>query len=451
MVNKLTKKEITLFTISAILTIDGIAAAAAIGVQSLTWWVLSFICFAIPYALISAKLGTQFPSKGGIVHWVKLALGDKWAARTSWLYWINVALWMPAAFIMLAGFSAELFWPGMPLYWQIIIALIATWISVAVCIISPDSGKWVPIIGAWCKMLVVLLLGIGGVMMAFEQGVANTINISNLTPSWDAGLQFFPVIIFSLMGFDLICCSGDEMENPKRDLPISLLVAGVIITALYLFAVLGILVAIPVEDIGLVTGLLQTFERMLAPLPFGDILLYMVGFMAIFSFIANIVTWGMGANRAASEAAHDNELPAVFAIDHKKYGTPVGASLLTGVVSTTAILLYGTMASSAEGLFWALFSFANLIFLLPYLALFPTYMILQKSAGKKALSKQLLLVVPAMAFLVQAIVFFIFPPGGFNINDFLVTSLGLATVLLIGEYVIHQPLRKTLTEQVSVS
>lgn len=436
MESRLTKKEITLFTISAILTIDGIAAAAAIGVQSLTWWVLSFLCFAIPYALVSSDLGTKFPSKGGIVHWVKLALGDNWAARTSWLYWINVALWMPAAFIMLAGFAAQLFWPEMPLYVQIIIALVATWISVFICIVSPDAGKWVPMIGAWCKMLVVLLLGIGGVMMAFESGIANEINIATLTPSWDEGLQFFPVIIFSLMGFDLICCSGDEMENPKRDLPLSLMLAGLIITILYLFAVLGILVAIPVEEIGLVTGLLETFHRMLAPFPMGDKLLYLVGFMAMFSFIANLVTWGMGANRAASEAAKEHELPAIFGINHKKYDTPLGASVLAGVVSSIAILLYGTMANSAEALYWSLFSFANLIFLLPYLALFPTYLILNKTNNVSA-KKRFLYVFPPMLFLIQAIVFFIFPPGEFNSFDLTVTLCGLTIVFGIGEWIVY--------------
>ncbi|MFD2166323.1 APC family permease [Thalassotalea euphylliae] len=444
MVAKLTKKEITLFTISAILTIDGIAAAAAIGVQSLTWWILSFLCFAIPYCLVSADLGTKFPSKGGLIHWVDLAFGKKWTSRVGWLYWINVALWMPAAFIMLAGFAAELFWPTMPLSVQIAIALVATWISVYVCVVSPDTGRWIPMIGAWCKMIVVLLLGIGGAFMAYTHGIANPINFSTLTPSWGAGLQFFPVIIFSLMGFDLICCSGDQMENPKRDLSISLIIAGFVITVLYLFAVLGILIAIPVEDIGLVTGMMETFKRMLSPLPFGEYVIYLVGFMAIFSFIANLVTWGMGANRAASEAAHEGELPEVFSHDHPKYGTPIGASVLTGVVSTSAILVYGLMASNAESLYWSLFSFANLLFLMPYLALFPAYLTLNKTNNISG-HKRFLLVVPPMLFITQAIAFFIYPPGGVDMDNLAVMIIGLTVVLGIGECIAQRNSPNKLT------
>ncbi|MCL6417541.1 APC family permease [Aestuariirhabdus sp. Z084] len=439
---KLKRKDITLFTISAILTIDGIAAAAAIGVQSLTWWVLAFICFAVPYALISAELGSSRPSQGGIVSWVKLAFGGRWAARTSWLYWINVALWMPAVFILMAGVMAQMFWPQMPIWFQIVFALVMTWVSVWICTVSLDVGKWIPNLGAWSKMIIVLLLGIGGITMAVTEGIANEINLSTLTPSWSDGLQFFPVIIFSLMGFDLICCASDEMENPRRDLPVSLLVAGVAIATLYLFAVYGVLVALPVEEIGLVSGLLMTFERLLAPLPATEWLVLLIGLLAQFSFMANIVTWSMGSNRAAAEAAQEGDLPKIFGREHPRYQTPVGAAVLTGVVSTSTILLYGLMASAAEDLYWSLFSFATLIFLLPYLMLFPAYLVLKDQPGQSADGWQLpnrkWIVYPVvllpLAFTVQAIIFFVFPPGEVNVMDTLIMFVGLCVVLVIGEF-----------------
>lgn len=46
---RLTCKDITLFTLSAVLAIDGLAATASIGVQSLAWWFIAFVFFVIPY------------------------------------------------------------------------------------------------------------------------------------------------------------------------------------------------------------------------------------------------------------------------------------------------------------------------------------------------------------------------------------------------------------------
>ena len=452
---RLNRRDITLFTISAILTIDGLAAAAAIGVQSLTWWLLSFLCFAIPYALISVEMGTRWPSRGGIVHWVKLAFGHRWAARTSWLYWINVALWMPAAFIMMAGIFSQMFWPDMPLYLQIAFALVATWVAVTICCLSLESGKWIPNIGACCKIMIVLCLGAGGVMTAYHNGMANVISLEALTPRWDSGLQFFPVIIFSMMGFDLVSCAGDDIDEPERNLPVALFIAGLIITVLYLFAVFGMLAALPVDEIGLVAGLMDTFTQLLSPLPGSQWILLILGLLIMFSLVANIVTWSIGANRAACEAAQNNELPSVFGILHTRYKTPVGASILSGLVSSAAIILYGFMAQSADALYWSLFSFANLIFLLPYLLMFPAYLVLQQKYSHQAPGwhiprqtwAQKVIVILPLLFTAQAVIFFILPPGSFDVTHTLFTLSGLCIVIGIGEWASNpSTLRENMSE-----
>jgi len=103
----------------------------------------------------------------------------------------------------------------------------------------------------------------------------------------------------------------------------------------------------------------------------GGALVIVLGVAALYSFLANMVTWTMGANRTADEAAKEEELPAIFGREHPVYKTPVGAFIITGIVSTVVVILYGFMAGSAEDLFWTLFAFSSMVFLLPYLVMFP--------------------------------------------------------------------------------
>lgn len=443
---RMTRKDITLFTISAVLTIDGLAAAASIGAQSLSWLLIAFLFFAVPYALISIELGTRWPSRGGLIHWVKLAFGPDWAARTSWLYWVNVALWMPATFIMMAGVFAKMFWPQMPLIGQIVFALVATWLTVLICCLSLNMGKWVPNVGACCKIIVVFLLGIGGVATAWNFGLANPVTLTSLLPQLDDGLKFFPVIVFSFVGFDLISCIGDEIENPDKDLPFAQLLSVGLITILYLFAVFSILAALPVDDIGLVDGLLATMETIMAPLPGSNILTTIIGLLIMFSLITNMVTWSIGANYAAAEAARSNELPEVFAKEHPTHGTPVGASVLSGLLASVSILLYGIMAESADALYWSLFSFANLIFLLPYLLLFPAYLVLKKrdqsaAEGLQVIQNPGVVQVAALTPWIltsAAVFFFIFPVGTYDPFHTSSTIAGLFVVIGIGEWMRRQ-------------
>lgn len=127
----------------------------------------------------------------------------------------------------------------------------------------------------------------------------------------------------------------------------------------------------------------------------------------------------MGANRTAAEAANEGELPAIFGQLHPVHKTPVSAFIITGVVSTVVIVLYGLLAGSAEELFWTLFAFSSIVFLLPYLALFPAFLKLRSSdpdtprpyrlPGGKAVAW--LAAVLCELFILQAIIFFIWVPG----------------------------------------
>ena len=70
-IRSLGARDITLFTVSAILLLDTLAASASIGVSSIFWWILLGIIFFIPYGLISAEMGTSYPEQGGIYAWVR--------------------------------------------------------------------------------------------------------------------------------------------------------------------------------------------------------------------------------------------------------------------------------------------------------------------------------------------------------------------------------------------
>lgn len=118
---------LALFSLCAVLVVDTLTASASIGVSSIGWWLLILVVFVLPYGLITSELSSAYPGEGGIYDWVKKAFGSNWAIRTTWFYWINVGLWMPAVYILFAGMFAELFAPDLPLSAQILICIALTW------------------------------------------------------------------------------------------------------------------------------------------------------------------------------------------------------------------------------------------------------------------------------------------------------------------------------------
>ena len=435
--------DMTLFTVCAILVIDTLAPSAAIGPSSISWWIITLILFFIPYGLITAELGSTYPEQGGLYVWVKRAFGEKWAARTTWLYWVNVALWMPSVYILFAGMFSQLFFPEMSLWAQIVIGILMTWITVGIGTLSLDTSKWIPNIGAYLKAIIILVIGVGAIIYVGKNGIANDLSFSNILPSWDAGLAFLPVIVYNFMGFELMSGAGEEMENPGKDIPKAIITSGILIAFFYLFGTIGMLMALPLEDLGLVSGIIDTLRILFGETGIGGTLVTLLGIGALYTFLANMVTWTMGANRTAAEAAQEGELPAIFGKMHPKYQTPSGAFLLTGIISTVVLVIYGFMAGNAEELFWTLFAFSSIVFLLPYLAMFPAFLKLRKvdadidrpykvPGGKITAT---ILAILCVIFILQAIVFFIWVPGEPIDWAFAAPVLiGIVITIIIGEF-----------------
>lgn len=418
-IKALKPRDLTLFTVSAILLLDTLAAAAAVGVSSIFWWLFLGLVFFLPFGFISAEMGTTYPEQGGVYAWVRNAFGKRWGSRVSWAYWVNTALWCPAIFILFAGVFKQLFAPDLSLAWQIGIGIALSWIAVAVNVMTLDVGKWVPNLGAILKIIIFSTLIIGGLFYVLENGMANTISLETMTPNWSSSLEYIPAIIYGMLGFELMCSSSDEIENPARDIPKAILYSGLIILAFYVFGTVAVLAAIPVADVNLVEGLVDTLRLFFGGSTLGNSFVVLLGIAALYTFFSNGVTWALGCNRTMAEAAIEGELPAIFAKEHPKHGTPVGAAVAMGVVSSLVLVLYGVMAADNEDLFWSLFSFSAVIFLLTYIGMMLAFIKLRRDdanknrpyrvPGGEVLAK--IMALTCLAVIILAIVLFIYVPG----------------------------------------
>src|SRR4029079_15060631 len=72
----------------------------------------------------------------------------------------------------------------------------------------------------------------------------------------------FGVVCYALVGLELASVMGDEIRDPKRDLPPAVLWGGVASGGLYVAATFAILLAVPQREIGVMDGVMQAVERM---------------------------------------------------------------------------------------------------------------------------------------------------------------------------------------------
>ena len=372
--------DLVLFTVCAILTIDTLASSAAMGASWFSWWAITMVVFFIPYGLITAELGSAWPGEGGVYIWVREAFGPRWGSMVAWMYWINNAYWIPSVYLIFAGTFGQIFLKTHSPWQEAGIAIVLTWLTVVIGIVRLEVSKWVPNVGAVIKALTFLALGVLG-LSAFFRGrpPANDFSLASFAPKWNDSLAYLPALLYSTFGFELMSSAGGEMRDPRRDVPRVIFWSGALIAILYSFAIGGILFAVPVEKLSIVTG---TWDA-LAVLgrewgPAGDTVVFLLGIGFLYTCVANVVTWSLGANRVAAVAAEEGMLPAALGRLHSRFKTPYLAFVAMGFVATGLLVGGALLSSSQSNIFWMTFRLTALCLLLCYLVVFPAFLVLRR-------------------------------------------------------------------------
>lgn len=449
--------DIVLYVISALLFLDQLTAAASVGAQVYFWWIAIAIIYVVPYILVVTELATTYPYEGGIYDWIKRGFGSKAAANVSWLYWINMMLFVPTAFLLFSGIFSQLFFPDMTYIGQASICIGLIVLMTFVLCMDMKFAKWLPNIGAILKILFIAIISIGGIYVAMTKGSATTFTQETMIPQWGAGIGFLAIVVFNVSGWDTIAAMSRHIKDPAKSIPKAFAIAGVVVILMYLLATTGILVSVPVEELGLINGFVDTFLVI-----FGtnnDLIIYALGSMLMFTFFTNNVTWCMAANEAAMAAGQEGELPAVFAKIHPKTKAPVGAAVLGGIVAVAEVVLYGFLAKDAEELFWVLLAFSTIIFFLPYLAMFITFIRLRTIDGETVRPFKVpggdfavKLIATSPFVVICACIWFLLLPPGEPVDPLYLGSISIGCLIVIGlgYWMVNKSLNKQ-TEFVSES
>jgi glutamate:GABA antiporter len=383
------RADLLLFSVSAVLTIDTLASAASMGVSWFSWWAITMVFFFVPYGLMTAELGAAWPGEGGIYLWVREALGARAASIATWFYWINNSYWTASVYmafgatfhsIFLEGRVGEALRAGPGATWlQAWIAILLTWLTVGVGVVRLDVSKWLPNLGAVVKAAIFLGLGVLGLLsLASGRPSANAFVLGDLVPRWSDSLAFLPVLLYNAMGFELMSAAGDEMKDPQRDVPRVTLLTGLVIAVVYTLGILGILLAVPLDKLSLATGTWDALVVLGGQWgATGGTVVLLLGLGFLYACVANVVTWSLGVNRVAASAAAEGAAPRALGRLHPRFDTPYMAFVIQGVVATALLLGNALLSSRADNVFWMVFKLSGVCFLVPYLLVFPAFVVLR--------------------------------------------------------------------------
>lgn len=388
--------DMIFYTLAALIGLDTIGAFASHGAQALTWLVISAITFLYPYALITAELGSTFTQEGGMYEWCKMAGGRFFAALASMMYWVSNPLWLGGTLAVGAIAAIKLLWFGSISYQfggnatidatvEIAIALVFVWGTIWCAILSLRVGKYISVFGSYLKLgLLVVFILLALLFLFGGHSKGGSLNAADLIPNNFSLIVsgIIPILIFQWQGFEVQNGAGEEMENPQRDVPRSIIRAGitaVIAYAAFLITILLVLTKSQLSNVGSFLTAFQTVSSVLGPLaaPVG----WIIALAFAIALASSGGTWIMGADRTYAISALDRTAPLVFGRFSGKYGTPIAVNLMSGIMATIAMVAAVLVNTYGQGniatLFGLVLGFVISTATIAYLFIFPSFLILR--------------------------------------------------------------------------
>lgn len=308
------------------------------GPQALIGWLAALVLCACD-ALVWSELGAAFPGSGGTYYYLKQGFAGTRFARLFpflfiWQFILSGPLEIASGFIGFVQYLGYLI-PGLTLQQSRLVICTLGLLTILLLYRRINSvGKLTVIlwIGTMITVFAVIFGGIGhfNASRAFDFPP----NAFQLTGGFFMGLVAASRIgIYDYLGYYDICYIGEEVREPEKNIPRSILISLFVVALIYIATNLSIIGVIPWRE----------FAATDSPSPFVASLfmerLYGVNIAKIFTVLILWTALGsvfallLGYSRVPYAAARDGYFFRIFASLHSKYQFPHFSLVVVGIIS----------------------------------------------------------------------------------------------------------------------
>ena len=380
-----TKKSLTLFgffamTASMVMAVYEYPTFATSKLHLVFYLLLGGFLWFIPVALCAAEMATVDGwEKGGVFTWTGKNLGKKYGFAILFFEFFEITVgFVTMIYFILGALSYVFDWPALnsnPMI-KFIGVLVIFWILA----LSQFGGtKYTAkiakigfIVGILLPAAILIILD----LVYIIQG--NPIYISSkdtFVPDFTKvnTLVVFVSFILSYMGVEASATHANEMDNPKKEYPLAMLLLVIVAIVVSTLGGLAIAAVIPQDQINLSAGVVQTFAVLLGHFTANNtILVKIIALLLAFGVIAEVSSWVVGPTRGMIIAAEEGAIPKSWAKTNE-HDVPVYLVIAQGIIVSIwdAVLTFGAGGSNLS--FLAAMSLTVVIYLSGYILFFVGY------------------------------------------------------------------------------
>src|SRR5438874_2443623 len=302
--------DMTIIFVAIVLFIVNAAALQPAKQSAFSFWILGFLVFLIPGALVTAQLGQMFPHEGSLYVWTQKALGPFWG------FFAGFCAWWPGILVMVAtGDAVVTIWQfvdagTLTKAWeQGLVILAVLWFSALMSMLrlrmTQTYANWAVVFyGAG-----IFVIGLAGILWLIGDGHSATggwgtaSNWSIHSGQW----TWFGFVILALLGIEVPLNMGVEIVN-MRSIKKYLFWGSIVVMFAYLWTTLGTMLSLPAsKSVGATTDILQAVQvGFWGSHPFAII----IGLVLIWFFVANTIVYNYSFSRLLFVSGLEERMPS---------------------------------------------------------------------------------------------------------------------------------------------
>jgi amino acid transporter len=349
----LTSFDMVAIFVAIVLFITNAAVIQSAGPAAFGWWILGFLVFLIPGAIVTGQLGRMFPGEGSIYLWTNKAFG------TFWGFFAGFCAWWPGVLVMVATGTVVFAFLGFVFPDQIgsldirVQGIVITLFIVFSAILSIMRFRVTQnIVNVVFVLygLAILLMGAAGIvwLLAGHPAETNPLDFAAYSPSAEHGINFtnwtfFGLVILALLGVEVPLNMGVEIKD-GRAITRYLLFGSLAVMAAYLLATFGIMVAVPADQAANVTSVASVVS-----IVFGSVLGNVVALILAGFFLFITVVYNYSFARLIFVSGLDRRLPAAMSHVNENKVPDTAVWVQTIVASVFTLLAFVVLPTIGFG------------------------------------------------------------------------------------------------------
>lgn len=381
----ITLMAMVMMNVTIVASLANDAQQSFYGLESVTFFIIGALIFFLPTGMVAAELASGWGQRGGIFRWVGEAIGSGFA------FSCLLILWFQTSFTFGSGVSSAAATIGfytLDYNWAVQFAqnpsneliIICCWLLYywGLCFLATKGVKWFSGIAKYGVLLGTFLpLGVMTVLAVVWLAMGHQPNIEftpqALVPQWHGltTLALAAGVFFSFAGIDMNAAHIKQLKNPKKQYPLSIFIAMILVLLIFIVGTLIIAIVIPENQINVLYSLYATYRELGAAV--GCPWLYLVFvYLGLGAGAAGLIANLAGPSYMLGEAGRSGFLPKILQ-NKNKHGMPSRLMYLQ-MVFMTLVAFIVFLLPNVEGFVILITQAITILYMLYYVAMFVSFL-----------------------------------------------------------------------------